>query len=144
MHEDEPNEKGKCVLLADSHPETLDGIRGLLEAVFDTFVMLADKRSLFEMVGRVQPDLVVVDLSLEPASEEDIAREIKRRHPDLKFIVLSSHPDPSVAESIIESGASGLVFKPCMGVELLAAVKSIRQGQMYVSPRIRGSSNAPL
>jgi DNA-binding NarL/FixJ family response regulator len=143
MHQDGLSERGRCVVLADSHHEALEGIRGLLEVKFDAVVMLAEKHSLFETVGRVQPELVVVDLSLEPAGEEDIAREIKRRHPELKFIVLTSHRDASVAESIIESGASGLVFKPCMGMELLQAIKRVREGQIYVSPRIPVKNDAP-
>lgn len=58
------NEKGRCVILADSHQNALEGIRGLLGTMFDTVLMVADMKSLFEAIDKVRPDLAVVDLSL--------------------------------------------------------------------------------
>ena len=137
MHEDGSHEKARCVILADSHPEALGGICGLLDVKFDVVVMLADKPSLFETIGRIQPELVVVDLALRPTGAVDIARQINEFDADVKYIILSIHDDPSVAEAIIESGASGFVFKPCVSTDLFAAVDAVRQGQVFVSPRIR-------
>ena len=53
-----------CVLLADSHKELSEGVRGLLETKFATVVMVADETSLIEASGRLRPDMVVVDISL--------------------------------------------------------------------------------
>ncbi len=137
MREVRPNEEGRCVVLADSHHEALEGIRGLLEVAFDAVVMLVDKRSLFETISKMQPELVVVDLALRPAGEIDIARELREFDPDVKFIILSVHDDPSIAESVVESGASGFVFKPSVGTDLLLAVRAARKGRVYISPRVR-------
>ena len=131
-----PTLKHRCVVLADSHQDTLEGVRGLLEAVFETVMMVADKESLFEVVDRVRPDLAVVDLSLKPHADTDVAREIKRRYPDLKFIILSVYDDPSAAQSIIESGACGFVLKRYMGTDLFAAVDCVEEGRIFISPAV--------
>jgi DNA-binding NarL/FixJ family response regulator len=131
-----PTPKHRCVVLADSHQDTLEGIRGLLEAIFETVMMVADKESLFEVVDRVQPELAVVDLSLKPRAATDVAQELKRRYPDLKFIILSIHDDPSAARSIIESGACGFVLKRCMGADLFDAVDCVEEGRVFISPAV--------
>jgi DNA-binding NarL/FixJ family response regulator len=56
--------KRSCVLLADRHHGLTEGVRGLLETTFGTVVMVADEASLIDGAGRLQPDVVVVDLSL--------------------------------------------------------------------------------
>lgn len=132
------NEKGQCVILADSHLNVLEGLCGLLETMFEAVVMVADKQSLFEVVNKVQPELAVVDLSLRPSGEVDVAREVRDRYPGLKFIILSVHDDPSVAQSVIETGASGFVLKRCLSTDLFEAVKRVREGRVFVSPSVIG------
>ena len=80
-----------CVILADSHQGMLEGIRGLLQTTFDSVVMVADEKSLFEVIEKLNPDITVVDLSLPISGEVNITRKIKIHHPNLKFIVLSIH-----------------------------------------------------
>ena len=66
------------VLLADSHPALLEGIRGLLGAVFDSVVMVSDEESLMEALPRLDPDLVVVDQSLRVAQESNVITLLKK------------------------------------------------------------------
>ncbi|MGO9614502.1 MAG: hypothetical protein ACLPX5_15925 [Dissulfurispiraceae bacterium] len=54
----------KLILIADAHPAMLDGVRALLKDMFDVMFMVANDQSLMEAVARVQPDLVIVDLSM--------------------------------------------------------------------------------
>lgn len=126
------------MILADSHQNALEGIRGLLETVFDTVMMVADKKSLLEAVEKVKPALAVVDLSLKVSGEVNIARELNERYPDLKFIILSFHDDPSVAQSIIEMGAAGFVLKRSVATDLFSAVQEVSEGRIYVSPGLKG------
>jgi len=127
------NEKGRCVILADSHQNALEGIRGLLGTMFDTVLMVADMKSLFEAIDKVRPDLAVVDLSLKVIGELDVAREINNRYPDLKFIILSLHDESSAVEDVLSAGASGYILKRSVGTDLFAAVKSVREGNTFVS-----------
>ena len=122
-----------CVVLADSHQNMLEGVRGLLESVFSAVVMVADKPSLLKAIERMEPDLLVVDLSLPMPDEDSVIQELKRRHPDLKFIVLSLHDDPIVMERVMSEGASAFVLKRSAGTDLPRAIDEIRQGHTFVS-----------
>jgi len=131
------DEKGRCVVLADSHQNVLEGFRNLLETVFDTVIMVADWQSLFEAVEKVKPDLAVVDLSLPPANNDSIAREMKDYFPELEFIILSVHDEPTVVDEVMSAGASGFVLKQSVAMDLLDAVRSVREGRAFVSTSVK-------
>jgi len=126
-------EKSGCVILADRHQNLLEGIRGLLEALFETVVMVADKRSLFEVIDKVRPDLAVVDLSLSPSAQVSIAGEMKKYYPELKFIILSVHDDPTAIDEVMSAGAAGFVLKRSVAVDLFEAVQRVQEGRTFVS-----------
>jgi DNA-binding NarL/FixJ family response regulator len=116
------------VLLADSHLSMLEGVHSLLDALFETVLMVADEQSLMETLTVFKPDLVVVDLSLPGAGEANIARRLMERHPELRLIILSVHDDPSVAVLVRNSGAAGFVLKRSAATELVPAVHEVLRG----------------
>jgi len=124
------------VILADRHQGMLEGIRGLLEAMFETVVMVADKASLFDTAEKINPDLAVVDLSLLVSSEINIARQLKDKYPDLKIIILSVHDEPTVVSEIMNSGVSGFVLKRSVASDLFSAVDEVLGGKTFVSPSL--------
>ncbi len=128
--------KETCVILAEGHPNMLEGIRGLLDAEFDSVVMVADRRSLMSAVKRVSPDLVVVDLSLPEADGVNIARLLKDENPDLRIIILSLYEDAEAVRAVMDAGAAGFVLKRAAGQDLPPAVTAAIEGRMYVSPAI--------
>jgi len=122
------------VLLADRHQNVLAGIRSLLETIFETVVMVADEASLLEAAERLEPDLAIIDISLPVSTEENVARRFRSRHPDLKFIVLSVHDEPTVVNEALAAGASGFVLKRAAATDLIPAVREVLQGGIYTSP----------
>jgi DNA-binding NarL/FixJ family response regulator len=126
------------VLLADSHLNMLGGVYTLLDALFETVLMVADERSLVDAVTTFRPDLVVVDLSLPREGETNIARRLLGRHPDLRLIVLSVHDEPTVAGQMLSAGAAGFVLKRAAATDLIPAVKEVLRGGIYVCPAIEG------
>lgn len=122
------------VLLADRHQGMLEGIRGLLEAMFETVVMVADELSLLETVEKLKPDLVIVDLSMPGSEEINVARRLRTRHPELKVIILSVHDERTVVREVLAAGAVGFVLKRSAATDLIPAVQEVRQGRTYVSP----------
>ena len=124
------------VLLADRHQNVLAGIRSLLETIFETVVMVADEASLLEAAERLEPDLAIIDISLPVSTEENIARRLRNRHPDLKFIVLSVHDEPTVVNEALAAGASGFVLKRAAATDLIPAVREVLQGRPYISPAV--------
>jgi len=129
-------EKG-CVILADSHQNLLEGVRELLNTVFDTVVMVADKKSLFEVAGKLKPKLAVVDLSLPVSGEVNIAREVRRRCPKLNFIILSFYDELEAVSEVMSAGASGFVLKRCIATDLIPAVREVLKCGTYISPSLR-------
>jgi two-component system secretion response regulator SsrB len=111
-----------CVLLADRHHGLTEGVRGLLETLFATVVMVADEASLLDGADRLRPDFAIVDLSLGRRSDLGWLRELRRRCPGLKVIALSIHDEESVRRAAIDAGADAVVLKRALATDLLPAV----------------------
>jgi two-component system secretion response regulator SsrB len=128
-------EKIKCVLLADRHHGLTEGVRGLLETMFNAVVMVADEISLLESAERLKPALAVVDLSLARGESTLWLGRLRARCPGLKLIVLSVHDEPSARRAAMDAGADAFVLKRSIATELLPAVDSVMGGER------NGSSN---
>ena len=115
-----------CVLLADRHHGLTESLRGLLETAFGTVIMVADESSLLEGASRLQPDVVIVDLSLARSSGLDWLQEMRRRCPDSKVIVLSVHDEVAVRQAALDAGADAFVLKRAIATDLLDAVDLVR------------------
>jgi DNA-binding NarL/FixJ family response regulator len=128
-------------LLADGHLGMLGGIHSLLDALFETVLMVADEPSLMDAIATFKPDLVVVDLSLACDGEANIARRLMGRHPDLRVIVLSVHDEPTVVGQMLSAGVAGFVLKRAAATDLIPAVKEVLGGGTYVCPALKGLSS---
>lgn len=137
MKQKGPIVKHGCVILADKHQDMLEGIRGLLETMFETVVMVADADSLFESTQKLKPDLAVVDLSLPVFGEINVVRALKDRFPDLRFIILSVHDEPMVVKEVMAVGSVGFVLKRSAATDLIPAAKKVLKGSTYISPTER-------
>jgi DNA-binding NarL/FixJ family response regulator len=121
------------VLLADGHPNMLEAVRGLLKGRFATTVMVADEASLLEAAARMDPDLVVVDLSLPVSGTVNAVRSLCGRHPGLRVIVLSVYDEPTALAQALGAGAAAFVLKRTAAAELTDAVDAVLRGERYVS-----------
>jgi DNA-binding NarL/FixJ family response regulator len=130
------NQKWNCVLLADRHHGLRDSVRGLLETEFETVFMVATEASLLEGVGRLNPAVVMVDLSLSAGDMSGLMRRIGARAPGVKVLLLSVHDERTVAESALAAGAHAVVLKRCIATDLMPAVQAVLAGQSYLSSGI--------
>jgi DNA-binding NarL/FixJ family response regulator len=133
--------KKRSVILADRHQNLLEGIRGLLETLFDYVVMVADENSLLETIDRIRPDLVIIDLSLPVTGEPNVVLLLRKYDPGLKFIVLSVYDDPSVSEQCLSLGASGFVLKRSIATDLIPSITEVLRGGTHMPPSMRSSFN---
>lgn len=115
----------RCVVLADRHHGLTEGVRGLLETVFDAVVMVADENSLIESAGRLRPALAIVDLSLARGANLQWLQRLRARCPDLKVLVLSVHDEASVRRAALAEGADGFVLKRDIPRDLLPAIDQV-------------------
>ena len=122
------------VLLGDDHPMILKGITGLLEGKYEVVGAEENGRALIEAALRLQPDLIVLDVSMPILNGIDAAREIKRNLPSTKLVFLSMHTSGIYLRKAMEAGASGYVLKSGASEELLVAIEEALRGNVYVSP----------
>ena len=123
-----PEHDHSCVLLADRHHGLTESVRGLLETAFGTVVMVAEESSLLEAADRLQPDVVVVDLSLARHGGLEWLRAMRQQNPGLKVVVLSVHDEDSIRQAAFLAGADAFVLKRAIGTDLLPAVAGVRYG----------------
>jgi DNA-binding NarL/FixJ family response regulator len=136
MQNKDIQQKAGRVILADGHQNMLEGIRSLLETVFDVVMMVADEKSLLDSLEKVHPKLVVVDLSLPVTEEINVARSIRKRNPDMKVIILSVHDEQTAVDDCLSAGATGFVLKRTAANDLIPAVWEVLKGRTYVSPSV--------
>jgi DNA-binding NarL/FixJ family response regulator len=125
--------KQGCLLLADSHMNMLGSVRGLLAPFFEIILMVTDEQSLLEAAEKVQPDLIIVDLSMQVSREINVARRLGNAFPDVKFIILSIHDERVAAKECLEAGAAGFVLKRAAETDLIPAMSAVMRGETYVS-----------
>ena len=123
-----PEHDPSCVLLADRHHGLTESVRGLLETAFGTVVMVAEESSLLEAADRLQPDVVVVDLSLARHGGLDWLRTVRKQNPRLKVVVLSVHDEDTIRQAAFLAGADAFVLKRAIATDLLRAVEGVRYG----------------
>ena len=120
-----------CVLIADRHHVLFAGIRGLLETTFDKVFLVTDKASLIEGAMRLQPTIIVMDLSYAAGNLPDLVRELRHQAPMAKLLLLSVHDEPAVITSAMTAGADGLVVKRALASDLMPAIDAVLAGQRY-------------
>ena len=126
------------VLLADDHKIVLDGLRSLLEPEFELAGTVEDGRALISSTQHLQPDVIVVDISMPLLNGIEAVRQIKKLDKRVKVVFLTMHPDVTYAIRAFEAGASGYVLKHSASSELLTAIHEAIKGRTYVTPMIAG------
>jgi DNA-binding NarL/FixJ family response regulator len=124
------------VVLADDHSILVEGLRQILEPAVDLVGTAEDGRALLKMVDKLEPDIVIADVSMPQLNGIDATKELKKTHPDIKVIILTQHTNVKYVEAAFRAGASGYVVKSCAATELLDAVREVHRGNAYVTPLV--------
>lgn len=126
------------LLLADDHPMMCEGLRAILEPENQVVGVVHDGREVPGAVTRLEPDLVLLDISLPGRNGLDLARELHRTHPELKTMILTMHSERLYADEALRAGARGFVVKLAAGSELRFAVSEVLAGRTYVTSLVSG------
>src|SRR5574341_917905 len=126
------------VLLADDHPIVRQGMRHLLEAEPDLTVVgeAADGLQTVQLVEKLKPRVLVVDMMMPGLNGLEILRQVKKRSPATLSIVLSMQSADAYVVEALKSGASGYILKDTGPGELVIAVRQVIQGQRFLSPKL--------
>lgn len=121
------------VLIADDHRLTLEGIRRVLEASGDIEIVgeANTGSQVLPLIGRSNPDLVLLDIRMPELDGLACLDRIRKRHPDLKVVVMSMLSDPSNIEAAFRRGASGYIVKSINPSDLASALRQAIEGNFY-------------
>jgi DNA-binding NarL/FixJ family response regulator len=128
------------ILLVDDHAIVRQGLHSLLEKEPDIEVVgeAEDGRKALELVSKLMPDVVVMDITMPNLNGVDATRQIMHEFPKVKVIALSMHSDRTFVVSMLKAGASGYVLKECLSDELVEAIRTVAGDGWYISRRITG------
>jgi DNA-binding NarL/FixJ family response regulator len=126
------------IVLADDHQIVRQGLRALLEAEPDFSIVgdTADGLELVPLVEDVQPDVLLLDLSMPGMNGLDIIRPVARRSPRTRILVLSMHANEAYVVDALRKGAVGYVLKDSGIENLVNAVRDVVAGRLYLSPQL--------
>ena len=126
------------VLVTDDHAIVRDGICALLALTGDIEAVgeAINGREALEMVRKVAPDVVLMDIAMPLMDGLEATRRIHKEFPQTKVIVLTQYEDREYVLPVIEAGASGFVSKTAASSELTSAIRSVYRGDSFLSPSI--------
>jgi len=128
------------VIVADDHALFRQGLKGILSGIagFEVVGEAADGLELLNLLkkGRLDPDLIIIDISMPNLRGIEAIPEIKALHPETKLLVVTMHKDKEYLYQALAAGADGYFLKKDADAELFAAIEKIRKGKTYISPSL--------
>jgi DNA-binding NarL/FixJ family response regulator len=123
----------KRVIVADDLPAVLNTVTELLRPSFNVIAQVSDGFSALNATMKLQPDLVILDISMPEMSGIEVARELKRRASAAKIVFLTVHEDADILRAALAAGGHGYVMKVLMDADLIPAMNEALEDRVFVS-----------
>jgi two-component system response regulator NreC len=126
------------ILIADDHAILRSGLKMLINAQPDMEVVseAPDGDRAVQAARDTRPHVALLDLTMPGSGGMGALEEIARCCPDTRVLILSMHDDPAYLRSVLAAGASGYVLKRAVDTELLAAIRAVHRGGMFIDPSL--------
>jgi DNA-binding NarL/FixJ family response regulator len=124
------------ILIADDHKMFAQGLEGLLDEEFELLGTVPDGQALVEAAPALNPDVIVVDISMPVLNGLDAVRRLKSEGSAAKVIFLTMHADDRLLAEAFRCGGSAYVLKQSAGEDLIHAIREVLAGRKYVTPLI--------
>ena len=126
------------VLLVDDHVIVRQGLKALLSDEPDMEVVgeANNGREALEKLAALEPDVILMDISMPGLNGIEATRQIKQRYPDVKVVILSMHANEEYVFQVLQAGAAGYVLKLSDSMEVLTAIRAALSGGSFLSPPI--------
>ena len=127
------------ILLADDHVLFREGLKRILGELPDLEIIgeAGNGLELLKLLEKVNPQMVLLDISMPNLRGIETARQIKMKYPQMKILILTMHREREYLYEAISAGVEGYLLKEDAEKELLAAIEMIRQGEGFLSPILR-------
>lgn len=126
------------IFIVDDHYMVIEGIRALLNGNnnIDLIGHSSNAQSCLDFLAKVQPDIILMDISLPGTSGIELCREVKTKYPRIRIIGLSTFNQHSYISRMMENGAAGYILKNASQEELLLAINTVKKGGTYMSAEV--------
>lgn len=126
------------ILIVDDHQILLDGIEAMLHGVGDFKVIgkCSDGNTALNFLSENPVDVLLTDLYMPKMTGMELTQKVKKRFPNVKVLALSVSYDVSIVHDLIDAGISGFIIKTIGREELIEAIKTIAQGNIYFSREV--------
>src|SRR5438093_7347506 len=123
------------VMIVDDHPIVREGLSQRLENQVDMTVCAetGDFAQALTLAKKRRPDVAIVDLSLKTGHGLELIKRLKMRHPEVRILVCSTHPEALYAERVLQAGALGYVNKEDATDKIIEAIRRVRDDKVYLS-----------
>ncbi len=124
------------VLIAEDHETVREGLKLIVASQADMEVCgeAGDGRRAIELTRELQPDIVLMDISMPELNGLLAAAKLKRVEPNVKILTLTRHTDTAYLNELLRAGVSGYVLKQSASDELLRAIRAVANGNIYLDP----------
>jgi two-component system response regulator NreC len=126
------------ILLADDHTVVRQGLRKVLEERPDWVVVAeaGNGRDAVKQAEELKPDVAIIDVAMPLLNGIEATRQIVKRSPATRILVLTMHSDEAYVNQILKAGATGYLLKDSADVDLIQAVAAVSQGKSFFSPAV--------
>jgi two-component system, NarL family, response regulator NreC len=126
------------ILLADDHTLVRQGLRKVLEErpEWEVVAEAGDGREAARLAEQFKPDVCILDIAMPLLNGIEATRQIARRVPTTRILVLSMYSDEAYVAQILQAGAAGYILKDSADVDLIQAVSEVARGKSFFSPPI--------
>jgi DNA-binding NarL/FixJ family response regulator len=128
------------LLIVDDHPVVRDGVRGLflVDEDFEVVGEAGSGQEALARLGRDDVDVVLMDLRMPTMGGVEATAEIRRRHPSVRVLVLTTYDTDKEVRAAIEAGAAGYLLKDAPREELVNGVRAAFEGRPVLAPSVAG------
>jgi DNA-binding NarL/FixJ family response regulator len=132
------------ILLADDHRALRERVTSLLEASYEIVGAVGDGEELVKQAIRLQPDVIVLDITMPLMDGIEVARELRQRGATMKLVFLTIHQEEEFVTACLGEGGQGYVLKAHMKSHLIPAIEAALMGGTFVSSTQAGTRSGVL